>query len=271
MFNVCHDLSGLYVLTSSYQSDSQTGNIHACEQVARAAGFGQARGQNQSSYAQQMAGFKQGHAYQRKRSHGSTSGLQSPPCEEQEGFDTAAPTDALKSALFGSAPTQQQQQHQRVTQGVDAGIQSGMTPTPASAAAAGQLRQQVLQQLHAKLGQSVEMTNGCDAIAAHHQKAYEPFAGFARGQDVPHNARLWNLPASPQPVAGFSLHENPLADLEQQNKPHVMGSSVSGPKGQSFGEMHPHVQVQLPVQSSRTRADPVFSLSELASIDPAQL
>ena len=187
--------------------------------------------------------------------------MQSPPYEEQEELNSVLPTDELKSALFGSPASQQQGN----TAGI--GTASRGMPAAASAASSGHLRQQVLQQLHAKQDKPADIAPDHDQrTAAYHQQAPEPFAGFGKGQDVPHNARLWNMPLSPaQLAADFSLHNNPLA--EQHSERHVTDSKAAGPGRVAVGSMQGQQQ-ELPYQAS---FEPVLSLSELASIDPSQL
>ena len=199
----------------------------------------------------------QAHGYNKKVSSASASGLQSPPCEDQQDFDGPLPTEELKSALFGSVNPQPQQ---AADLGSRPGISHAAGPTAAaSAASAGQLRQQVLRQLQAKQGNTTGTTGGHDSIAAHHQKAPKSFAGFARGQDVPHNARLWSMPVSPKLAADFSLHNNPLADDDSQ-------LANLKAEGAEFGStaVKRHVLLEAP-------NDAVLSLSELASMDTSQL
>ena len=193
---------------------------------------------------------------QRRASYESGSGLQSPPYEEQEDHDATLPTDELKSALFGSAKPQQQ------ANAACPGNGSGacMTHTAAaSAASSGHLRQQVLQQLRAKQDKPASIHES--TIAAHHQKACEPFAGFANGQEVRHNARLWTLPLAPKLAAEFSLHNNPLAEQHSERQ-------VSGGESASRPGLASASKQQLGHDAS---FEPVLSLSELASIDPSQL
>lgn len=180
----------------------------------------------------------------RRVSCSSASGLQSPPYEEQEDFDATLPTDELKSALFGPNKSQQQ---------TDLGSGVGLTQqAAASAASSRHLRQQVLQQLHAKQDKPAELSSSRDlSIPAHHQKACEPFAGFDKGQEVRHNARLWNMPLAPKLAAEFSLHNNPLA--EQHSEHRLASGKTAPPPGHD------------------ACSEPVLSLSELASIDPSQL
>lgn len=190
----------------------------------------------------------------RRVSCSSASGLQSPPYEEQEDFDATLPTDELKSALFGPVKSQQQ---------TDLGSGVGMTQTAAASATSSRhLRQQVLQQLHAKQDKPAELSSSHDlSIPAHHQKASEPFVGFVNGQEVRHNARLWNMPLAPQLAAEFSLHNNPLA--EQHSERQVANGKTVNPLGLKAATR----------QQPRHDAcfEPVLSLSELASIDPSQL
>lgn len=138
-----------------------------------------------------------------------------------------------------------------------------MTHTAAaSAASCGHLRQQVLQQLRAKQDKPAGLASSHEStIAAHHQKACEPFAGFAKGQDIRHNARLWNMPLAPKLAAEFSLHNNPLA--EQQSERQVAGGEAASPPGLASASKQ-----QMGCDAS---FEPVLSLSELASIDPSQL
>lgn len=229
--------------------------------VAGHAGSRRPQGQIPVPFNQQSQGYgqqsspQQAHVYHRKVSSASASGLQSPPCEDQQDFDSPLPTDELKSALFGSVSPQLQQA---------AGLNSrpGIShaagqAAAASAASAGQLRQQVLQQLQAKQGNTTGRTGAIDCIAAHHQKASESFVGFARGQDVPHNARLWSMPDPPKLAADFRLHNNPLA--EENHTSHLAcGAEVGGMA------VKQHALHEAP-------ADAVLSLSELASMDTSQL
>lgn len=188
---------------------------------------------------------------QRRVSQGSGSGLQSPPYEEQEDFVATLPTDELKSALFGLAKPQQQENTAGL--GYDSG--AGMTRTAAaSAASSGQLRAK--QDKPAGLAGSHEST-----IAAHHQKACEPFAGFANRQDVRHNARLWNVPLAPKLAAEFSLHNNPLAEQHSEHQ-------VAPGKAASPSVLAAASKQEL---GSEACVEHVLSLSELASIDPSQL
>lgn len=183
----------------------------------------------------------------RRVSCSSASGLQSPPYEEQEDFDATLPTDELKSALFGPNKSQQQ---------AALGNGVGMTQTAAaSAASSRQLRQQVLQQLHAKQDKPADLSPSRDvSIPAHHQKACEPFVGFVKRQEVRHNARLWNMPVAPKLAVEFSLHNNPLA--EQHSERQLASGKTTSPSG-------------LPGHDACF--EPVMSLSELASMDPSQL
>lgn len=186
--------------------------------------------------------------------------MQSPPYEEQEELDSSLPTDELKSALFGSITSQQQAN----TGGIAAA--AGMDMAAASAASSGRLRQQVLQQLRAKQDKPANITPGHDQhIAAYHQQASEPFAGFGKGQNVPHNARLWSMPLSPKLAADFRLHNNPLADQHREGP--VAASKAASAGGVAIGSRQGQQQ-QLPNEAS---FEPVLSLSELASIDPSQL
>ena len=196
---------------------------------------------------------------ERRVSHGSGSGLQSPPYEEQEGFDATLPTDELKSALFGSAKPQLQAN----AAGPGNGNGAGMTHTAAaSAASSGHLRQQVLQHLRAKQDKLAGLASSHEStIAAHHQKACEPFAGYAKGQDVRHNARLWSMPLLPKLAAEFSLHDNPLA--EQHSEHQVAGGGAASLPGLA--------SVSKQQMGQDAFFEPVLSLSELASIDPSQL
>ena len=195
----------------------------------------------------------------RRVSYGSGCGLQSPPYEEQEDFDSTLPTDELKSALFASTKPEQQAS----AAGLGSVNGAGMTHTAAaSAASSGHLRQQVLQQLHAKQDKPAGLAGSRElTIAAHHQKTCEPFAGFAKGQDVRHNVRLWNMPLAPKLAAEFSLHNNPLA--EQHSERQVAGGEAASPSGLAAAS-----QQEL---GSEASFEPVLSLSELASIDPSQL
>lgn len=203
---------------------------------------------------------QQAHTPNRRGSSGSGSGLQSPPYEEQEEPNTSLLTDELKSALFGSVASEHQANHAGL------GSAAGVRTAAGSAACSGHLRQQVLQQLRAKQHNPAGMEPGHDqCIAAHHQKAPELFAGFAKGQDVPHNARLWNMPLSSKLAADFSLHNNPLA--EQHSERPVADSREVSPAGVAFGSMQGQQQL-LPHDVS---VEPVLSLSELASMDPSQL
>ena len=190
----------------------------------------------------------------RRVSCSSASGLQSPPYEEQEDFDATLPTDELKSALFGPVNSQQQ---------TDLGRAVGLTQTAAASAASSRhLRQQVLQQLHVKQDKPADLSSSHDlSIPAHHQKACEPFVGFVRGQEVRHNARLWNMPLAPKLAAEFSLHNNPLA--EQHSERQVARSKTASPPG---------LKAAMRQQPGHDACfEPVLSLSELASIDPSQL
>lgn len=184
----------------------------------------------------------------------SASGLQSPPYEEQEDSDATLPTDELKSALFGPNRSQQQ---------TDLGSAVGMTQTAAASAASSRhLRHQVLQQLHAKQDKLADLSSSHDlSIPAHHQKVCEPFAGCVKGQEVRHNARLWNVPLAPKLAAEFSLHNNPLA--EQHSERQVANRETASPPGLTAAIRH---------QPGHDACfEPVLSLSELASIDPSQL
>ena len=193
---------------------------------------------------------------QRRVSQGSGSGLQSPPYEEQEDFIATLPTDELKSALFGLAKPQQQAN----TAGLGYDNGAGMTRTAAAtAASSGQLRQQVLKQLRAKQDKPAGLAGSHEStIAAHHQKACEPFAGFANRQDVRHNARLWNVPKL---AAEFSLHNNPLAEQHSEHQ-------VAPGKAASPSVLAAASKQEL---GSEACVEHVLSLSELASIDPSQL
>lgn len=236
--------------------------------VTAAAGPGAPQGSTYTPHSQQYSGAfshhqpnsQQAHIPYRRGSYGSGSGLQSPPYEEQEETDSSLRTDELKSTLFGSVTSQQQAN----TGGIAAA--AGMGTAAASAASSGGLRQQVLQQLRSKQDKPANAAPGHDqCIAAYHQQAPEPFAGFGKGQDVPHNARLWRMPLSPKLAAEFSLHNNPLA--EQHSVGPMTGSKAASTGGVAIGSLQGQRQ-QLPHETS---FEHVLSLSELASIDPSQL
>ena len=93
--------------------------------------------------------------------------------------------------------------------------------------------------------------------------ALEAFTGFAKHkhQDVPHNARQWNMvSAVPTHDSNFSLHDNPLA--EQSSESWLVGQPAARPQ-------RPVVDDN-PVASEQHTGH-VLSLSELASMDPARL
>ena len=238
---------------------------HAGYQHQEGCAYSPSRQQQQQQQQQQPEAYSH-HSHpqpappsHRRVSYGSGSGLQSPPYEEQEDFDATLPTDELKSALFGAAKPQQQAN----AAGLGNGSGAGMTHTAAaSAASSGHLRQQVLQQLRAKQDKPADLAGSHEStIAAHHQKACEPFAGFAKGQDVRHNARLWSLPLAPKLAAEFSLHNNPLA--EQHSEHQVAGGEAASPSGLAAASKQK--------LGREACFEPVLSLSELASIDPSQL
>ena len=225
------------------------------------AGFREAEGYTYNPGSQQQQSGAYGHQSRPQAAHRRVScgsGLQSPPHEGQEEFDPTLATNELKSALFGSVKSQQQAH----TAGLGNGL--GITHT-AAAASSGQLRQQVLQQLRAKQDKPAGMAGGShSSIAAHHQKASEPFAGFVKGQDVRHNARLCNTPLFPKLAAEFSLHNNPLA--EQHSERQVAGLKAASAQGQASAGVQRKQQL-----AHEASFEPVLSLAELASIDPLQL
>lgn len=196
-------------------------------------------------------------------SHGSGSGLQSPPYDD-DSFDATLPTDELKSALFG--PASSIRQHAQTTD-IGAGTPHVTAAPPqavAPVAASGQLRQLQSSHYQTRPHSDTDVRPGsATMIPAHNQQAFESFTGFAKQQqDVPHNARLWSIPvASPKLATEFSLmYSNPLAEHAGQGQ--LAGQLPLGAAQDASREQ---------LDGADQCSEHVLSLMDLASMDPSSL